>query len=163
MSIFGTREDDPLLENDPLAPSSDDEQEGDAPPDEDASSKAALSDEETASQSGSEEVRPSSRPGFSNSEEPASVFGAGSSAEVNAENHFRFDGSEETRVIVRSAEELTRGRLTMLNSALDVGWRIDRVKLRKGASPANEATTAGPSSGDASVELVFVLHRRTET
>lgn len=89
MSLFGTREDDPLLQNDPLAPSSEgdskEEQQGEPSsdtPTEDASTESVPADKEAVSPNGDgKEESP-----FSNSEEPESVFGAGSSTETEAEN-----------------------------------------------------------------------------
>ena len=157
MSVFGTREDDPLLQNDPLAPSPDDEQEGepssDEPPydeessekavSEDASSEAAPSDKETAPTDG-----PETDASTSHSEGTDSVFGPGSSSETEDENHFRLGGSEDTRAIVRSAKEAASGRLTVLNAAFDQGWRLSRVDVQEDPTPEAASDPDPPSDED---------------
>jgi len=126
MSVFGSRKDDPLLQNDPLAPGSD-EDSGEDDPDQHASST-----------------------------EEDSVFRRTTSDGDGAENsHFRFDGSEDTRVLVRSATEVVDGRLTVLNAAFDEGWRLERIEIEENA-PEDE-----PSSTDTALTLGFVLQRPT--
>jgi hypothetical protein len=57
-----------------------------------------------------------------------------------------------TRVLVRLLEEAANGRLDRLNTAVDAGWRLQRVEL------VNEAADEQQSAG-ASRSLAFVLHK----
>jgi hypothetical protein len=100
MSIFGSRDDDPLLQGDPFAPSDEDEpHDAASPSDDDPAQK-------TRDPAGSTDDVPP--PG-------ASVFGP---------------SDEDTQVLVHLVEEAADGRLGRLNAALDAGWRLRRVELR---------------------------------
>jgi hypothetical protein len=101
MSIFGSREEDPLLQDDPLAPSSEDESAPeDEPPAGDDPAPASAEDAEEAP-----------------TEEPPD----------ESEGHFALDGEGTTRTLVRSVGEAEHGNLTVLNAAFDQGWRVDCV------------------------------------
>mgnify|MGYP006304999215 CR=1 FL=1 len=167
MSLFGSREEDPLLENDPLAPSGDSEEsvsDEDAP-DEDASPTGSVEEPDStpsssasdSSASVSEMGPPDTLP--SDEEKADSVFSATSSHAVSAdEKALQFDGQDDTRVVVHTAAEAGSGRLTVLNAALDEGWRLDRVELM--SDPPDEES--GPGSEDtrsAVVKLAFVLQK----
>jgi hypothetical protein len=154
MSLFGSREEDPLLENDPLAPSSDSE----AVHEEDASSIEEDDDAESTSSSASApEMDP---PGALSSDgaESDSVFRVTSPHSVSSEeNELQFDSREDTRVVVHTAEEAGAGRLTVLNAALEEGWRLDRVELRS-ESP-DEAGLEEEGAQSSIVTLAFVLQK----
>jgi len=146
MSVLGSPEDDPLLQNDPLSSSTSDDADADASPpkaeeDESASSSASASE-------------PSSPEAPSTSEGTDSVFEAVPSMDdTDGGSHFHLDGEEDTRVVVRSQEELAAGRLTMLNSAFDQGWRLDRVECREPASSSKSEPSAR--------SFAFILRRPT--
>lgn len=114
MDVFGSREGDPLLQDDPLAPS-----DGEA---EEASDSAPQSDEAAESPSSSEQRE----------EEGDTVFDAAQRTSAAAESE-----DESTRVIVRSAEAAAEGRLTELNAAFEKGWRLDYVDLRPETAEAD--------------------------
>jgi hypothetical protein len=155
MTLFGRREEDPLLQNDPLAPSSDDGQEGPRSSNENDSSEAVPPENEDVSPDGPDED--ASSVASPRSETPESVFGAGSSTDTN--NHFSFDGTDETRVIIRTAEEATSGRLTVLNSAFDQGWRVDRIEVNPGAPRDTPPEGQDAASNSPSRSFAFVLRR----
>jgi hypothetical protein len=114
MSIFGSRDDDPLLKGDPFAPSDEDEtHDASSPSDDDPARK-------TRDPAGSGDDAP--RPG-------GSVFGP---------------SDENTQVLVHLVEEAANGRLGRLNAALDAGWRLRRVELRDDPpdDPTRSATDA---------------------
>lgn len=108
MSIFGSREDDPLLQDDPFAP----------PPDDDPSAEEDASPAEQSADAPSDETPSRSE----------SVFGP-SDGEGD-----RFSESTSTRVLVHPVEEAANGHLAQLNMALDEGWRFRRVELREEAT-----------------------------
>jgi hypothetical protein len=150
MSLFGSREDDPLLQDDPLAPSSDEEGPEEAPTGE--------KPEGAEPEGGADEAAPSPQddPAEEESLPPAvsresgdSVFApTGSNGEEGESGFFHFEGEDDERVIVRTAREAAAGRLNVLNSALDGGWHLSRIELREDSS-----------SDDSSIECVFVLGR----
>jgi hypothetical protein len=148
MSLFGSREDDPLLQDDPLAPSSDEEGPEEAPTGEEP--------ESAEPEGGADEPPPQDDPEEEWSLSPAvsrgsgdSVFApTGSNGEEGDSGFFHFEGEDDERVIVRTAREAAAGRLNVLNSALNGGWRLGRIELRE-----------DDSSDDASIECVFVLRR----
>jgi len=143
MSIFGSREDDPLLQNDPLAPSSEDE----------------LADDPATEEDASEDDRPSTARDRATdpSEDDASTgSGIGTTQSVfatPAETQDRSSAETDERVIVRLVEEAANGRLAQVNTALDAGWRLRRLELRDEV-PDGRVPTAGPSQS-----IAFVLHR----
>lgn len=144
MNPFGSRDEDPLLQNDPLAPPPDDsESEGGAAVPEEASSRSgevASGREESSDQEG--KSRGSASPSAGNQ----SVFSP-------SDGFFAFEGQGDTRVVVRSAAEASEGRLTVLNTALSQGWRLVRVELREDAAEAES------SSDRTAPELAFVLRQ----
>ena len=116
MDVFGSREGDPLLQDDPFAPS----------------------DEET------DDASDSAPPQSADASEQASAPD-GSAEQLEAEKNTVFDslptasameGEDATRVIVRSAEAAAEGRLTELNAAFDQGWRLAHVDLRSETADA---------------------------
>lgn len=126
---LGSRDEDPLLKNDPLAPSSDgDEGEGD---DETTGMTSSGEDPSSANlppgktSSGLQRQSPQKNESDSELQEDNwSVFSP-------SEDHFAFGGEGDTRVVVRSVEAAAEGRLTVLNSAFDQGWRLARVALKE--------------------------------
>lgn len=123
MDPFGSREDDPLLQGDPFAPTSSED---------DADGGEAASENRSPVETGE-----ASRSGETTGE---SVF-------EESGSHFALDGDGDTRVVFRSAEGASEGRLTVLNAAFDQGWSLDRVELRKG------------EGGGAGTSIAFVLRQ----
>ena len=145
MSLFGSREEDPLLQDDPLAPSSDEEGASDEES-ADVQPTGGAEDTDSASQEDSEQ---DTLPPAISGESGDSVFApTGSNGEDCESGFFHFEGEENERVLVRTAREAAAGRLNVLNSALDGGWRLGRIELREDSS-----------SEDSSIECVFVLRR----
>jgi hypothetical protein len=109
MSIFGSRDDDPLLQDDPLAPSSDNEESRD------------------------DAARPSSGGGAAGREQgPPHEAGTGVFGPFDAEASVPSD--DPTREVVRTATQAAEGNLAPLNAALDQGWRVARVHVRGSAA-----------------------------
>ena len=151
MSVFGSRNDDPLLQNDPLAPPSDENEEEDAPsPDDSTTEDDAASHPEEAS-------RESSASNGERTEE--SVFGPSVPVEGGDEDgqHSR-TGTEKTRVVVCSVAGVARETIANLNEALDDGWRLDHVEVNE-RGRAEWEEEGEDSSADSSLELAFVLRR----
>ncbi|PQJ26945.1 hypothetical protein BSZ35_18655 [Salinibacter sp. 10B] len=131
MAPFGSRKDDPLLQDDPLAPPSDegageeDDSTGDVDPethaDESTDEGAAVDGEDADAESRSlVETGEASRVGETTD---PSVF-------EDSGDRFKFGRDGDTRVVTRSAEGASEGRLTVLNAAFEQGWTLDRVELR---------------------------------
>jgi hypothetical protein len=139
MSVFGSRDEDPLLQDDPLAPSADDDDHEEASPDETTSSDDVT---RSASSSSAEGGRGG-----------GTVFGRVTPTGTNDEEDGR-----ETRVLVQSPAEAASGALAALNNALDNGWRIRRVDIEEDASAGRDAEIEGPST-EPLLTLAFVLHR----
>ena len=149
MAPFGSREDDPLLQDDPLAPPSkegdgeDDDTTGDVDPeahaDESTGEGAAVDEEDARAESRSlVETGEDSRVGEATD---PSVF-------EDSGDRFKFDGDGDTRVVTRSADGASKGRLTVLNAAFEQGWTLERVELRNG------------EGGEAArMSIAFVLRR----
>ena len=107
MDLFGSREEDPLLENDPLAPS----------PDENADS--------------GEEPTADDAPSSSNDDDsPSGDAPSSSNASNGSSPHFALAGTGDTRTLRRSVEKTEDGGLSVLNAAFDQGWRLDRIEYR---------------------------------
>lgn len=117
MSVFCPRNEDPLLQNDPLAPS--DETEADEESSEETPSPKGDS---LAEEKGAREA----------SSEPASKF---ASSETGC----------PTRTITCSTEAANDGRLAPINTALNQGWRLDRVDVLEDGA-----------------KIAFLLERKTE-
>ena len=154
MSLFGSREEDPLLQDDPLAPSSDEEGPNEEGPEEGASDEASADAQPTE---GADEATPASQNDSEKDAPPPAISGESgdsvfaptcSNGEDGESGFFHFEGEENERVLVRTAREAAAGRLNVLNSALDGGWRLGRIELREDSS-----------SEDSSIECVFVLRR----
>lgn len=152
MNLFGSREEDPLLQNDPLAPSSEDSPDDPAPSDNPSS-------EENADPSASEEPSPSDdsderagQPRSSLEEGGGSVFGP---CPPSAPADAPADGNRPRRTLTHTVAEAADGELAALNAALDAGWRLDRVEVRT----APEAPTDAPPAGDRSATIAFLLWR----
>jgi len=103
MSIFGSREEDPLLQNDPLAPPSDDS-----------------SDSSSAHPEG---LRSDSDSPLSNALTEAESPGPGAP--------FAFPEEGPTRTLRRSVEAAREGHLSILNAAFDQGWRLTRIEYQE--------------------------------
>ena len=116
MSVFGSRKDDPLLQNDPFAPASEEEE-----PDTDDSSK-------------DEDASPS------NDHDSFGVFGP--TGESGGAPPFSVKEEGSSRVIVCSKKEVINGRLTALNAAFNDGWRLERIEWRQEEPTENEAAPA---------------------
>jgi len=133
MNLFGSREDDPLLENDPLAPSSDENT---------ASGEERASDDDSAPSSPAGDG-PRTSPSREENDDPGSGNDAPSAGTSNGTGpHFALPGTGSTRTLRRSVETAQEGRLSVLNAAFDQGWRLDRIEYQKETD-----------------ELLFVLHR----
>ena len=144
MSIFGSREEDPLLQDDPFAPQSED----DSPEADDTDpSETQPSDSGPRSQEKATHTPPS---GDTRSV-GTSVFG--DNKPNRASGNASASDNTDTRVLVRLVDEAANGRLGRLNAAINDGWRLRSVELR------NEAPDApGPNTGP-SRSLAFVLHK----
>lgn len=145
MSVFGSRNDDPLLQNDPLAPSADENDEDDAAAPDEAATEDDAEREATATNGERTEE---------------SVFGPGASAGSGTEDRPNAHGNEKTRVVACSVAEVARETIANLNKALDDGWRLDHVEVNERGTAEWEAE-AGTSAADSSLELAFVLRRST--
>jgi len=121
MSIFGSREEDPLLQDDPLAPSSE----------EDAASEDEPSAGDDSTQTSAEGAEARSKEEAPEAPDDGAVADSDEQAADESEGHFAFDGEGTNRTLVRSLEEAEHGNLTVLNAAFDQGWRIDRVVYRE--------------------------------
>lgn len=175
MDIFGSREEDPLLQDDPLAPSSEegaseDNAEGGSAeedshkrnaPKQDIASEEASSTGFNSDASPTESIDDDHLPTGTNEEREDSVF-RNTAADQGRGPHFRFDGTEDTRVVVRSGKEAAEGRLTVINAALEEGWQLGRVEVQENDPSASSAEVEA-SSKDTSITLAFVLHRAVET
>lgn len=150
MSIFGSQEDDPLLQGDPFAPSS-----GDGAPEE----NGAANDDPT-NESASDSGSPSGRPARENQPSTASDdSGEGSVFTPSTGTHRPLSGEsskeeEASREIVRTAEQAASGDLATLNDALSAGWQLRCVELRTAAA-------ADPSHPDGTRSFAFILGRST--
>lgn len=109
MSLFGSREDDPLLQDDPLAPSEEASQ-----PRDDASSRSGAD--------GPDAARADDGPAPSRPDE-APAAGADDGRGLN--------GEAARRALVRSVDDAERGDLSVLNTAFDQGWRLEGVVYRE--------------------------------
>ena len=139
MSVFGSRDEDPLLQDDPLAPSADDDDHEEASPDETTSSDDVT---RRASSSPAEGRRGG-----------VTVFGRVAPTGDDGE-----EAGGETRVLVQSPAEAASGALAALNNALDDGWRIRRVDVNEDSAAEPDAEI-GRSSSEPTLTLAFVLHR----
>lgn len=159
MNPFGSRDEDPLLQNDPLAPSSDDaasDDEADAsgePPPE-TTDASPPSSEKTTAQSG----KIGSGPGEASArDEDPPVSDPSPAADQSvfspSDGFFAFEGQGDTRVVVRSVPEASEGRLTVLNAALGRGWRLARVELR------GDEADRDSSPDRTAPEIAFFLRR----
>jgi hypothetical protein len=117
MSIFGSREEDPLLQDDPLAPSSE----------EDAASEDEPSAGDDSSQTSAADTEARSTEEAPDAPDTGAVADSDEEAADESGGHFALDGEGTSRTLVRSLEEAEHGNLTVLNAAFDQGWRIDRV------------------------------------
>lgn len=152
MSIFGSRDDDPLLQGDPFAPDAEDDPSDGEPPEESTGEDA--NDEGPRPEGPSMTERPDAPPAEADSDRRESVFGPADNAEGHPSDRDA-PGSEEggTRVLVRLLEEAANGRLDRLNTAVEAGWRLQRVEL------VNETPDEQRRSAGASRSLAFVLHK----
>lgn len=139
MSIFGPREDDPLLQNDPLAPSSDADDESAV---EDSTSDTPLQSSSTRDTSASEASSPPSKAGDANE----SVFSSPhSSVKHDTPDH------QNTRTLTYVLNDAIDGRLTALSEALSQGWRLTHVEVR-------QKDVIEEESKDTTRTLAFILH-----
>ena len=150
MSIFGSREEDPLLQGDPLAPAPENESS-----DEEEISERGSSDDQAGRPDDRERGEPQAP---ASSEEPRSSGETVFSSSGDGPNGARTgkpssSGTTDTRVLLRSVEEAADGRLTRLNAAIEEGWRLQCVELRDGT------TTSTAQTAEASRSLAFVLRR----
>lgn len=154
MTLFGSREEDPLLQNDPLAPSSG--ESGEKEPGETGSFEDDTRSEDARS---NESSRGEEKPG--GKEPPGSESdGAGDDAGSvfrSYSNHFALDGEGDTRVLVRSEEEALEGRLTLINAALNQGWRLARVEVNDEETSEQSSSTRDGRKDATGRSVVFVL------
>lgn len=133
MSLFGSREDDPLLQDDPLVPSDD---ESSAPsaraPDE--------APEESAPSPQAPEETSDSPPGGNTS---SSRSQSGPSSASDTGDRAALSGEEARRALVRGVDAAEAGNLSALNTAFDQGWRLDKVVYR-----------------EETADLLFLLHQQ---
>ncbi len=117
MSIFGSREDDPLLQDDPFSPA-----------DEDPSSEATSASEGTSSTPEGTEAPStgSAAPANADATAPAQGDSAGARGGDGGST-----GGEAQRSLVRSADEVESGQLDALNTAFDQGWRLESIAYRE--------------------------------
>jgi hypothetical protein len=139
MSLFGSREDDPLLQDDPLAPSEEDAE----------SSSSRASDEEPSdhdeSVPASEAVSPEAPSVEAESSEKTQHGGA---ATAGRDDRFSFDGEDARRALVRNVDDAEAGNLAVLNTAFDQGWRLERVVYREETADLLFLLQQQPSSMD---------------
>jgi hypothetical protein len=134
MSLFGSREDDPLLQDDPFAPSEDDPSSQDArtpeeaPRDRNPSSDGTEAGSPDAPSAGGEAS-------VTSQDEESSRFGG--------DDRFSFTGEEARRALVRGVDEAESGDLAVLNTAFDQGWRLEGVVYREDTA-----------------DLLFLLHQQ---
>lgn len=156
MSLFGPRKEDPLLQNDPLAPSSEEEKSTessskDVSPENDANGEEASHREQEAEDLES----PSSS---TTGESQDSVFTPSRTQDDNeGRGFFQFGSRGDSRVIVRSAKEADEGRLNVINSAMDEGWRLDRVETFEEASTQGTAAEKAGNEERSQLKLAFIF------
>lgn len=148
MSIFGSRDDDPLLQDDPFAPNPKNDPSEEGPPGEKSAGEDTTDEGLRAGDSAMPE-RPDA-----DSARRGSVFGPADETRGRSSVE-EASGSDEdgTRVLVRLLEEAAEGRLDRLNTAVDAGWRLRRIEL------LDDASDKQGQSADASRSLAFVLHK----
>lgn len=147
MSVFGSQSEDPLLQNDPLAPSPEDEEGESEPPEDRESSTTESTDKEAAA------ADPPHERGDS-------VFGQAATPRDRENDGAATEKEDAPRVIVRSFAEAARGGLAAVNEAIEDGWVLERVQVNDVSSAKSDAKVeAGPPS---SLTLAFVLRRTTE-
>jgi len=144
MSVFGSQNEDPLLQNDPLAPSTEGDNENEAPDDQELSSVEST-DGEMA-------------PPDASQERADSVFGSTSREANRKENGAPPEKGENPRVMVRSITEAARGGLAAVNEALEDGWRLERVQVNEVSSAKCDAGAEAPLA-QSGLTLAFVLRR----
>jgi hypothetical protein len=149
MSIFGSREDDPLLQGDPRAPTPKDEStdEGEGAERERTENQVMRSDDRDR-----DEPNAPASSGASRSSEETVFASSGDGPSRSRTEKSSSSGTTDTRILVRSVEEAAAGSLSRLNAAIEAGWRLQRVELRDGP-PDSDADRGGEQS------LAFVLRR----
>jgi hypothetical protein len=152
MNPFGSREDDPLLQNDPLAPSDDE-------PTEESSTDGEPPTQSTSSNGEASPTSPEqdAPPPDDESEDSHSVFERTSPGDGDPHAPVCFHKTDDALIIYQWAPEGSTGQLTALNSVLDEGWRLDRVELREELPPPAESNDAPPPSEQPSPIVTFVL------
>ena len=140
MSIFGSRDDDPLLQDDPFAPPG---EGGASEADEEGNPEDAPSEKRS-----SEEDRPE---GTSN--HLGSLFESGQEDEPAQEQKEAI--KRETLQVGQSSEETGPARLDRLNALFDAGWRIDRIEHK-----SSERVSAAEEASTRPITLFFFLRRR---
>jgi len=139
MSIFGSRDDDPLLQDDPFAPPGED---GASEADEEGCSGDASSEEGSSEENCSEGA----------SRHLGSLFESGEGDEPAQER--KKELKRETLRVGQSSEEPRPARLDRLNALFDAGWRIDRIEHKSSErAPAAEEASTTP------ITLLFLLRR----
>lgn len=134
MSLFGSREDDPLLQDDPFAPSEDDSSSQEARPPEEASRDRNQSSQET-------EADPPDAPPVG--EDASAMAQTEEASRSGDDDRFSFTGEEARRALVRGVDEAESGHLAVLNTAFDQGWRLEGVVYR-----------------EETADLLFLLHQQ---
>jgi hypothetical protein len=134
MSIFGSRDDDPLLQDDPFAPSGEDDEgsRGGAPAEK-------RSSEEERSEGASNRL--------------GSLFESGEGEEERGQDQKR-ELEQETLQVRCSTDESRQAPLDRLNALFEQGWRVDHIEHKPSErTPATEETSARHTT------LLFILRR----
>ena len=157
MSLFGSRKEDPLLQNDPFAPSSEEDKSTESSSEDDPPENNPDRDETSQREQEAEE---SESPSSSTAgESKDSVFTPSRTQEEEGKGFFQFGSRGDSRVIVRSAKEAEEGRLTVINSAIDEGWRLDRVETSEEAPTQGTASEKMENEERSQFKLAFIFRR----
>jgi len=154
MSVFGSRDEDPLLQNDPLSPSDEEEAQGDtskeASTGDAEASEDAFREGETAQTTDEDGHHPSE----ADEDTDPSVFHASTPSEKKVPSDaLREDSKDDTCVIVRAADDAADGQLRELRAAFASGWSLGRVVLQGKNEDLNASLPLG------ALQFAFVLER----
>lgn len=154
MSIFGPRDEDPLLQNDPLAPPTDEgeEENEENPSSGDSSSEDAPSSGASSRPSSSGPRSEGTADGAASLFESTGADAGAAESEVVPESGGTED--EETVQVRYSLEEAMRGRLGRLNELLGEEWELDRVGCR-----LNEKASSAGGGPKETIVLSFFLRQ----
>jgi len=159
MSVFGSRDEDPLLQNDPLSPSDEEEAQGDtskeASTGDAEASEDAFREGETAQTTDAQTTdEDGHHPSGADEDTDPSVFHASTPSEKKARSDaLREDSKDDTCVIVRAADDAADGQLRELRAAFASGWSLGRVVLQGKNEDLNASLPLG------ALQFAFVLER----